>query len=333
MANILFTLAEEDAKSTDNHFAVRFPVDENDCYDFAEGLKELGHTVYFVNWRDLDLFHGKFTRMFNDNEKQFVTPLALEQFNLAFIYKMEGFLFNIPRFMSMVTLFEKRCPTVVNHPDTIRHNIDKRYVWELQSKGIAMPDTILIGPELKTRLQRGEKWVLKPMRGERGLGAILASDMSTLSEISGKEQDYLAQEYLPEIRDGERSLVFLGFEYQHAVLKKPNRNNEQEFRCNESIGGTVEIYSPTSAELAYATSVLQAYASLGCPVHFSRVDFVNGDRGPLLIEAELLNPSIYANYSKRGREFGRRIAAYFDNLVSTPSSSPRLAPAWHQQVQ
>jgi hypothetical protein len=35
----------------------------------------------------------------------------------------------------------------------------------------------------------------------------------------------------------------------------------------------------------------------------------------LLVEAELLNPSIYANYSKLGPEFGRAIAQYFHRLL------------------
>jgi glutathione synthase/RimK-type ligase-like ATP-grasp enzyme len=323
MAKFLFTMAEEEAKTTEEHFAVRFPVDEFDCYDFANGLKNLGHEVYFVNWRDLDLFHARFTRMFNDNEKRFVEPLAIEAFDLVLVYKMEGFLFNLPRFLAMVALFEKRCRVVVNHPDTIRNNVDKRYLWQLAEKGIRVPKTLSIGTEIEKRLRLGESWVLKPQRGERGYGTLLATNLAALSEIAGKESDYLAQEYLPEIRDGERSLVFLGFEYQHAVLKKPSRTNAQEFRCNESLGGTVEVYTPTSQELAYATSVLQAYASLGCPVHFSRIDFVNGKRGPTLVEAELLNPSIYANYSNRGPEFGHKIAAYFDGLINRS----RLIPA------
>jgi hypothetical protein len=45
------------------------------------------------------------------------------------------------------------------------------------------------------------------------------------------------------------------------------------------------------------------------------VDLVIEDDGPVLIEDELLNPSIYANYSKRGKEFGETIAQYFHNLI------------------
>lgn len=315
MANFLLTLAEEEARTTPNHFAVRFPVDEHDCYHFADGLKQLGHSVYFVNWRDLDLFHGRFTRMFHDNLKRFVEPLALGEIDIAFLYKMEGFLLNLPRFFSMLTLLEKHCGLVVNDPATIRHNVDKRYVWDLQNKGIRIPATLPIGPLVTEKLQNGETLVLKPARGERGYGTVLANDPAALQKIVGKESDYIAQQFIPEIRQGERSLVFLGFEYQHAVLKRPPRADEEEFRCNESIGGSVEVYKPRDDELSFALAVLQAYNSLGLPVHFSRVDFVDAAAGPTLIEAHLLNPCVYSNYSNLGPQFGEQLARYLDGLL------------------
>jgi len=319
MANVLLTLAEEVDQTTENHFAVRYPVDEYDCFDFANGFKELGHHVYFINWRDLDFETSRAVRMFSDNEKRFVDPLPIAAFDVAFVYKMEGFLFNVPRFWEMVSLFERQCAVVVNHPDTIRHNINKSYVWQLAAKGVRCPQTFAIGPEVHEKLSRGEKLVLKPMCAERGYGAKLVQSLDALQEIAGLEEQYLAQEYLPEIRDGERSLAFLGFQFEHAVIKKPSRSQPQEFRCNDSLGGTVEVYHPTDEELEYAVSVLRTYESFGCPVHFSRVDFVNGARGPILIEAELLNPSIYANTSKLGQHFGRRIANYFQTLISAAS--------------
>jgi glutathione synthase/RimK-type ligase-like ATP-grasp enzyme len=317
MANILLTLAEDEKATTPDHFAVRYSVDENDCYDFSNGLKALGHEVYFVNWKDLR--DDKFERLFSDNQKRFVEPLPTDKFDLAFVYKMEGFLFDQSRFEQMVNLFERSCKRVLNDPKTIRHNIDKRYLWELEARGIAVPRTLPVGSEARGRLRKGEKLVLKPMRAERGYGALLASGEEDILKIDGNEKDYLAQEYLPGIRDGERSLVFLGTEFQHAVIKKPSASNPEEFRCNESLGGTVDVYKPTDRELEFAQSVLAAYASLGYEVHFSRVDLVEGDAGPILIEAELLNPSIYANYCKRGEEFGQALAGYFDKVLTSSS--------------
>jgi glutathione synthase/RimK-type ligase-like ATP-grasp enzyme len=315
LADILITLAEERESTRPNHFAVKYKVDEYDCYDFSAALEELGHDVYFVNWDDLR--GGAFVRMFHDNAKMFVSPLPLPRMDLIFVYKMEGFYFDLPRFLRMVELFAACSPLVVNHPATIRHNLDKRYLWELESKGVRVIPTHSVDASVRARLAAGETFVLKPIRGERGNGIHLARRPEDLAVVAGREDEYLAQDFMPDIRRGERSLVFLGFEYQLAVLKRPAADNPREFRCNETLGGTVEVYEPTPEEVEFAVSALRAYESLGCPVHYSRIDLIATDEGPALMEAELINPAAFANYSRKGRQFGESLARYFDRLLAS----------------
>ncbi|MCI0351226.1 MAG: hypothetical protein L0Z53_17520, partial [Acidobacteriales bacterium] len=324
MANVLITVAEDAKATTKSHFAVKFAVDENDCYDFAAGIMALGHQIFFVNWDDLA--GDRFIRMFHENGKQFIEPVALGEMDLIFVYKMERFYFDLPRFHRMVRTFELSGACVVNDPRTIRHNIDKRYYWDLAARGVRVSPSLPIGEALAERLEAGERFVLKPFCGERGHGVVLATTPADLAKIQTRESDYIAQKYMPEIRQGERSLVFLGMEFQHAVIKCPSAQNPEEFRCNESLGGTVSVYEPRADELAYAQAVLTAYESLGCPVHFSRIDLIDAADGPTLVEAELLNPSIYANYSQKGPQFGAQIAQYFDRLIRNRADSPAVVP-------
>ena len=313
MGNILMTMAEERESTTDSHFAVKYRVDEYDSYDFSNGLKRLGHEVFFANWDDLK--GSEFIRMFHDNAKTFIAPPPLAQMDLIFVYKMEGFYFDLPRFFRMLQIFSNACPRVINHPATIRHNIDKRHLWDLERNGVRVIPTHNIDASVRERLSRGEPFVLKPIRGERGNGVMLVRSVNELSAIEGKEDEYLAQDFMPGIRNGERSLVFLGFEYQHAVIKKPSALKPSEFRCNESLGGMVAVYQPTSHELEFAEGVLKSYESLNCPIHYSRIDILMEAGVPTLVEAELINPSMYANYTGRGVEFGDSIARYFHHLV------------------
>jgi glutathione synthase/RimK-type ligase-like ATP-grasp enzyme len=307
------TMAEEREFTQDDYYAVKMKVDEGDCYDFSDALQALGHEVFFANWDDLE--GREFTRMFHDNEKRFVSPLPLKDADLAFVYKMEGFYFDQPRFFQMVETFAASARIVVNDPATIRHNIDKRYLFDLEREGILVPPTRLFDEAVRERLAGGEKLVLKPISGERARGVTLVETPDALDAIEGHEAEYLVQDYIPEVLRGERSLVFLGFEYQHGILKKPSPRNPHEFRCNESLGGTVVSYEPTREEIDFALRTLRAYESLGCPIHYSRIDLIESGRGPMLMEAELINPSIFARYCQRGEEFGRQIAAYFDGLL------------------
>lgn len=314
MSKILITMNEDTRSRRENGFGVTYKVDEHDCLHYAAGLESLGHDVFFVNWRDLG--GRQFGRMFHDNDKRFVKPVPLEDMDLVWVYQMEGFYSELSRFFHMVKVFEDACAIVINHPRTIRHNLGKVYLWELERSGVRVIPTYRVDDETARRLASGERFVLKPLFGERGKGIILASTPEDLAQIASHEEQYIAQDYLPSVRDGEKSLVFLGFRYQHAVIKRPCPGNADEFRCNESLGGTVTVYEPTASELAYAEEVLRVYASFGCPVHYSRVDFIDTEHGPTLMEAELLNPAAFANYSGKGPEFGRKVADYLDTLIA-----------------
>jgi glutathione synthase/RimK-type ligase-like ATP-grasp enzyme len=312
MSNVLLTMAEDLSASTSSSFALKFAVDEHDCLHFAQALKALGHQVFFVNWQDLEA--KQFKRMFCFNDSQYVDPVELESFDLAFVYKMEGFYFDLPKFYAMLDRLSTACGAVVNNVRTIRHNIDKHYLWQLAEAGVATIPSFKLDESAKL-LDRDKAFVLKPFFGERGNGILLVKDSADLLEIRNKEHLYFAQKFMPEIRAGERSLVFLGKSFSHAVIKHPAADNPSEFRCNESLGGTVAVYHPQQEEIAFCERVLTEYENSGYPVHFSRIDILSTENGPVLLEAELLNPSVYANYSNIGAAFGAKLAAYFDQII------------------
>lgn len=328
---ILMTLHQDRAATRADHYAIKYSVDEYDAYDIANGFAALGHEVYFVNWDDLTErdAHGRpgFSEMFawrpgpgpagvpEAVHGGFVAPLPLAAMDLLLIYKMEGFYRDLDRFGRLLDVFAAAGPPVVNDPATIRHNLDKRYLLELASRGVRVIPTRRLDREVMRRLQAGDTFVLKPLFGERGTDVRRVDCLADLDDVAGREGDFLAQDFVPTVRRGERSLIYFGFAYQHAILKTPNPEDPREFRCNESLGGRVEVYEPTPAEHDFALGVLHAYAGLGYPVHYSRVDFLVDDRGPLLVEAELINPAIFANYAGRGRELGRKAAEYLVGLA------------------
>ena len=314
MSKILMTMNEETQTTRENHFGVTYKVDEHDCLDCAAGLESLGHDVFFVNWNDLD--GRQFDRMFHDNDKRFVKPVPLEDMDLIWVYQMEGFYSDLPRFLQMVRIFEDACPLVINDPRTIRHNLGKTYLLELQRNGVHVIPTYGVDEAIGRRLASGEPCVLKPIFGERGNGVILARTAADLAQLGCTRDRHIAQDYMPSIRDGEKSLMFLGLRYHHAVIKRPCPGNPDEFRCNESLGGTVTAYEPTASELAFAERALMVYESFGCPVHYSRIDFIDTEKGPVLMEAELLNPAAFGNYSGKGLQFGRKVAEYLDRLIA-----------------
>jgi glutathione synthase/RimK-type ligase-like ATP-grasp enzyme len=87
---------------------------------------------------------------------------------------------------------------------------------------------------------------------------------------------------------GEVSMMIMGGQYTHAVLKKAKAG---DFRVQDDFGGTVELYEPSNAEIAFAEKVVAACA---VPPLYARVDIIEDNAGDLaVIEMELIEPELW----------------------------------------
>lgn len=98
----------------------------------------------------------------------------------------------------------------------------------------------------------------------------------------------LVQEFIPEIRDrGEVSPVYAGEQFSHAVVK---HGKDSDFRVQQDFGGGVTAFTPPAELLTFGESVM-THVPKSCA--FARVDVVESERGPLLMELELIEPELY----------------------------------------
>jgi glutathione synthase/RimK-type ligase-like ATP-grasp enzyme len=103
-----------------------------------------------------------------------------------------------------------------------------------------------------------------------------------------RSQDVLVQPYVASVADrGETSLLYCEGELSHAVRKVPKAG---DYRVHEHYGGVNTVHEPTPDELGVARAALAACPG---PCLYARVDLVCGDDGPLLMEVELTEPSLY----------------------------------------
>ncbi|HWA48634.1 MAG TPA: hypothetical protein VG742_10190, partial [Dongiaceae bacterium] len=105
------------------------------------------------------------------------------------------------------------------------------------------------------------------------------------AEVPGRP--LMVQSYLPEIEEGEWSLIFLGGAFAHAVLKRPAPG---EFRINSRFGGTRAAVSPPRAMIADGEHVASLLPEV--PL-YARIDGVMRDGRLLCTELELTDPNLY----------------------------------------
>ncbi len=182
----------------------------------------------------------------------------------------------------------------------VRWNTHKRYLLELEARGVAIAPTVLVPcgdaePLASILARRG--WsdaVVKPAVSAGSYRTLrvgrdnLAAGEAHLRALAG-ERDVLVQQYLPAVEGyGERSLVWIDGAITHAVRKSPR------------FEGQAESISPQAMEIRPVEAALaeQALACVepltGSRLLYARVDMTPGPEGaPVVMELELVEPSLF----------------------------------------
>jgi len=188
----------------------------------------------------------------------------------------------------------------INPESTIKWNIDKHYMQDLEKNGVHCTPTLFI--EIGTRktlaqLHRETNWattVLKPaISGAAKNTFKLNSRNLNLHEALFKElickEAFMLQPFQHNIVEkGELSLILIDGKFTHAVLK---RAKKCDFRVQDDFGGTVHKYIPTTTEIEFAEKAINV--CLPKPL-YARVDMFTDNDGKLAVsEFELIEPELW----------------------------------------
>lgn len=216
-------------------------------------------------------------------------------------------------FLDWITTLERLQLNVWNPPKILRWNMNKRYLLDIQKKGITIPKTCLVedgkNPDiLHEAIAEGlEEVVIKPAVSASAwrtwrcnLSSKSADDVRQIQDLASIGP-LLIQQYMPEItEEGEWSIIFFDREFSHAVRKYPGRG---DFRVQNELGGGCEYLDPPPGLVQQAESVLRVVDG---QLLYARVDGVRRKSEFVLMELELLEPSFYLDVAPEAAEHFRR---------------------------
>ncbi|WP_164008507.1 ATP-grasp domain-containing protein [Pyxidicoccus trucidator] len=185
-----------------------------------------------------------------------------------------------------------------NPAEVLRWNTHKRYLRELEAKGVLVTPTVWVEPggtlDVGTLLrERGwDAVVLKPAVSAGALKTYVfpraeaATATARVAELAA-EGDVLVQPYLTAFEtEGERSYIFFDGVLSHAVHRPPTLLSAPR-GFSEPRAFTPE----DAAELKLAESVLEA---MGRPLLYARVDVATDNEGRTrLQEVEVTEPRLF----------------------------------------
>jgi len=191
---------------------------------------------------------------------------------------------------------------LVNPPEVLAWNTDKRYLHELAAAGLPVVPTALVAPGEAFVAPAGE-YVVKPTvsAGSRDTARFAAGEMqraaALVTAIHASGRTAMVQPYIASVDTrGETALLYFDSAFSHAIHKGPLLRPGAEPTSEVFAAETIEPRTPTAAELAVAQRLVDDAGprlGTGAPL-YARVDLVqDADGAPLLLELELTEPSLF----------------------------------------
>jgi glutathione synthase/RimK-type ligase-like ATP-grasp enzyme len=203
-------------------------------------------------------------------------------------------------------------PRVANSADVVRWNTDKVYLRDLAEAGVPIVETTFAAPgEAVELVSDAAEFVVKPSvgAGSRGVGRFTPDRAADALRHADALHEYgrtvLVQPYLSAVDvAGETALIYVDGRFSHAVRKGPmlpegiaHPVQGWELYVEERIEPRV----PAPEERGVGEAVLAAIRDrFGADQLYARVDLLPSPDGPVLVELELTEPSLFLQHGSGG---------------------------------
>ncbi|REL28099.1 hypothetical protein DXX93_17040 [Thalassotalea euphylliae] len=275
-----------------------------EAYDdlLAQPLAELGWQMEMISWRD--------------------TKVNWDDFHAVIVRSPWDYQDDADKFMQVLAKIEQSSAHLENSLAVMQWNIDKLYLKELEAKQVNIVPTLwrehFEASELPAFFEHfdAEQIVLKPRisaNADNTFWLTKENYQAKLAELRDAfaTRNFMVQPFMESvIEEGEFSLFYFDGNYSHAILKTPKQD---DFRVQEEHGGRLTAVAPEEELVRQASVALAVIREM--PL-YARVDFVRSGDTFALMEAELIEPSLYFNMDEQSAtRFAQAFAAKMQKLA------------------
>lgn len=229
--------------------------------------------------------------------------------NIEELHKKYCFSDDVPTFLGIADFLDTNGFGYLcrNPLDTMRGNFSKRYLLDLQAKGVdVIPTTeVTAFNQIETLVSGSQQYLVKPLIGERSAGVYLVtaenideiysfwenitSSDETLhnATVSSQlpRQGMILQPYTDAFRTyGERKIGVVDGEI--TIAKHIRADSDV---VSATSGADVTRYEPTKSEVDLVERVYAEFSQM-YPNWYARVDITGDPRWPVVNEVEAINP-------------------------------------------
>lgn len=187
-------------------------------------------------------------------------------------------------------------------------NTNKRYLHDLAVQGFPIVPTTFVdmgeAPPVDMATPLDAHVVIKPSVGAGSSGAQLFHDdadgaLAHIAYLHAQGKTAMVQPYMSQVdTHGETALMYLGGEFSHAARKAAILSRDMSWSTDIYADEKVVATHATDAERTLADSIVASLPGLA----YARVDLLPTDDGPVVLELELTEPSLFLGLSERAAE-------------------------------
>ncbi|MFM8531499.1 MAG: RimK family alpha-L-glutamate ligase [Ilumatobacteraceae bacterium] len=213
---------------------------------------------------------------------------------------------------------------LANSAEIVTWNTDKRYLADLTAAGMPIVPTTYVAPGESfdsaaiDRLLTAGDVVVKPTvsagSNDTERHADGASLRAHIAALHASGRTVMVQPYVREVDTGsETGLVYIDGTFSHAFAKGPMLRDPKTMAQGLYAEERIDARQPSSAERDLGDRVVGwVRARFGTPL-YTRVDLLPSSAGPLVIEVEMTEPSLYVHLGedaadRLARAIARRVA-------------------------
>ena len=180
----------------------------------------------------------------------------------------------------------------MNNPSAIINKNEKLYINEFQD---IIPDNIVSADEktIKNFLFEKKEIIIKPLNRCFGSGVFYLNDSDKninsilISATNNYKTQVMVQEYLPEIKNGDKRLIYVcGKIFDYCVSKVATNN---DFKFNEHNKDTLKFAQLTREEKLIEQKVKEKFEKDG--IYLAGLDVIDGK----IIEINITSPCFFIN--------------------------------------
>ncbi|MFT5277695.1 MAG: glutathione synthase/RimK-type ligase-like ATP-grasp enzyme [Glaciecola sp.] len=258
-------------------------------------LKELGWEAVEVSWHE--------------------TQHNWDHYDVVVVRSTWDYQVHCQEFLSCLQTIHQSSAILCNSMSLIEWNISKKYLKELEEKGVPIIPTLWVDElqaadfEQAFSMFNSNEVVVKPYVSANADFTYRLTRETAKAKSSQIVEEYInrsamIQPFLSSIlEEGEYSLFYFDSQYSHAICKQPAKG---DFRVQEEHGGQLSSIKPTEQMLALAEKTI---AALPEDALYARIDIVSSNDKLMIIEVELIEPSLYFNMDDSSPTFFAQVFA------------------------